>query len=78
LLDGKTALLGDADGDGAVTISDVTEIQKYLAQLAVFDDAKLLIADADGDGTVTVSDATELQKRLASLPANENIGKPMA
>jgi hypothetical protein len=77
LLDGKTALLGDADGDGAVTIADVTEIQKYLAQLADFDDEELLIADADGDGNVTVSDATELQKHLASLPANGNIGQPM-
>jgi Ca2+-binding EF-hand superfamily protein len=78
LLGEKAPIIGDADGDGAVTISDVTEIQKYLAQLAVFDEARKLIADADGDGNVTVSDATELQKHLASLPANENIGKSVA
>jgi hypothetical protein len=76
--DPTAPILGDADGDGAVTISDVTEIQKYLALLADFDEAKQLIADADGDGKVTVNDATELQKHLAQLPANKNIEKPMA
>ena len=58
-------LYGDANLDGSVTISDVTEIQKYLAELADFSDKQLLLADTNGDGLVDITDATHLQKYLA-------------
>lgn len=58
-------LYGDANLDGRVTISDVTEIQKYLAELADFSDKQLLLADTNGDGLVDITDATHLQKYLA-------------
>ena len=58
-------LYGDATLDGSVTISDVTEIQRYLAELADFSDKQLLLADTNGDGTVDISDATHLQRYLA-------------
>ena len=60
-----TVLLGDSDGDGSVTINDVTEIQRLLAEMTVFDDKGLLSSDADLDGVVTVNDATEIQRFLA-------------
>ena len=65
--------LGDADGDGEVTILDATAIQRHLASLptAVFLEAP---ADADEDGEVTILDATAIQRWLASLPTNPNIG----
>ena len=58
-------LYGDANLDGSVTISDVTEIQRYLAELADFSDKQLLLADTNGDGLVDITDATHLQKYLA-------------
>ena len=50
---------GDADGDGKVTINDVTTLIDYLLS----DNAKaidLLGADADSDGRVSINDVTTL------------------
>ena len=71
-----SVLLGDADGDGEVTIVDATCIQRHLAELTT---ASYLAAasDADGDGIVTVIDATCIQRYLVDLSAPENIGKPI-
>ena len=70
-------LLGDADGDGEVTILDATTIQRRLADLAVENYVEAAV-DADGDGDVSILDATAIQRWLADLPTNENIGKPIA
>lgn len=68
---------GDADGDGKVTILDVTCIQKKLASMEVpsFNEKA---ADADEDGKITVLDATYIQMWLASVPSNDHIGQPIA
>lgn len=70
-------ILGDADGDGNVTIFDATTIQRHLADLptqSFIEDA----ADCDGDGSVTVLDATAIQRHLASLPTQaKGIGEPI-
>ena len=60
-------LLGDADGDGEVTIIDATMIQRVLAGIpgAVVNE---VAADVDGDGEVTIIDATLIQRYLASIP----------
>ena len=71
-----TVILGDADGDGKVTVLDATTIQKVKASIDVpyfSEDA----ADVDTDGSVSVLDATWIQKHLASLPSPSGIGKPM-
>lgn len=70
-------LLGDIDGDGAVTIMDVTALQRHLAELetsSYHEEA----ADADDDKVVTIMDATAIQRYLANLSANPAIGKPIA
>ncbi len=67
-------LLGDTDGDGRITIIDVTIIQKKLASIPVavyIEEA----SDVDHDGSVTIVDATYIQKYLAKLPSIESIGK---
>ena len=69
-------ILGDADGDGELTILDATAIQRQLAGLPVTAFVQLL-ADADEDGEVTILDATSIQRNLASLPTHEGIGEPM-
>ena len=60
-------LLGDADGDGEVTIFDVTFIQRFLAHMpgVVINEAA---ADVDGDGEVSIIDVTLIQRHLASMP----------
>ncbi|MBQ1897650.1 MAG: hypothetical protein II163_00615, partial [Ruminococcus sp.] len=67
-------LLGDADGDGEVSILDATAIQRkdVLLSVAYFDD---VAADVDGDGDVTILDATFIQRFLAGLPYPAGIGE---
>lgn len=60
-----TSILGDADGSGLISISDVTAIQKHRAKVSVLDDIKLLYADVNGDGDVTIRDATTIQMYIA-------------
>lgn len=71
------ALLGDANGDGSVSIDDVTAIQKHLAQYAALEGVCLKAADVDGDGQVTVNDASTLQRYLAEISVPYPIGEPM-
>ena len=59
--------LGDADGDGQVTILDATLIQRFLAGLCGKEGWLLLTADADNDGELSVMDATRIQRILAGL-----------
>ena len=70
----KRRILGDADGDGKVTILDGAYIQRYLADLEIPFEMDAATADTDGDGSVTVADATCIQKWLAALPTAHGIG----
>lgn len=52
-------LRGDVDGDGSITVSDITSlIALYLGEEIGHDN--LYVCDMDGDGKLTVSDITEL------------------
>lgn len=68
-------IIGDADGDGGVTISDATVIQLRLADLPTKEYIEKN-ADVDGDCEVTIVDATVIQRHLAGLVINDRIGKP--
>ena len=66
-------IVGDVDGNGEVTIMDVTYLQMHLARyvdngkplIDETDETTLAIADIDGDGVLTINDATALQMKLA-------------
>ncbi len=60
-------ILGDADGDGQVSVMDATEIQRHLAQLTTLTEDKLACADADSDNKVLIIDATHIQRFIAQL-----------
>ena len=63
-LDCKGAkLLGDADGNGDVTVDDVLLIQQKIAGWDV--EINFANADADGDGNLSVSDALIVQQIIA-------------
>lgn len=70
-------LRGDANGDGAVDISDVTAIQLYLALYEFFSPEDFLAADVDGNGEVDVNDASAIQFYLAEYDDSYGIGDPL-
>lgn len=60
-------LIGDVDGDGVVSITDATFIQRHLAQLNTIDEARHNYADTDKDGRISIADATMIQRFLAQI-----------
>lgn len=73
LLDGVK--LGDVDGDGDITITDATAIQRYLAELETLDAIHLYAADANEDKEVDIADATAIQMAVAKIPTGHPIGE---
>ena len=74
----KTGLLGDANLDGEVDITDATTIQRYDVKMIALSDAAMTLADVDKDGEVCVIDATWLQRWELKMKAPEGIGEPIA
>ena len=72
----EVILLGDTNGDDYVSISDVTVIQRYLAELAELSPERQRASDINGDG-INVTDATRIQKYLAEFDAPYKIGQPI-
>ncbi|MGN1433316.1 MAG: leucine-rich repeat protein [Ruminococcus sp.] len=56
--------IGDVDGNGVISVSDATLIQKYLADLSELNSEQIKSADVNGDGAVSVLDATAIQLLL--------------
>ena len=61
----KVVILGDADVDGEITISDVTEVQRYCASMVQFSDEQKLAADVNRNGIVDIADVTAIQQIIA-------------
>ena len=68
-------MLGDADLDDDVDITDATYIQRHDAGIITLSEKALLAADVDEDDDVSVLDATKIQRWLNEMPAPANIGK---
>lgn len=66
---------GDVDGDGDVTIDDVTCIQMYLVGLSNMSVRDKVIWDVNNDGDVSVDDATCLQLYLSGSSHNSLAGQ---
>lgn len=58
---------GDANGDGRVTVSDVTCVQRHVAEIEKISEEKLKAACVGGDGMLTVKDATLIRQYLAEI-----------
>ena len=58
-------LIGDANGDNTVTISDATEIQMHLAKMKTLTGKYAAAADVNGDNGISIKDATMVQYFLA-------------
>ena len=70
-------LLGDANGDGEVCITDATTIQRDVAQISKIDDSFRRSADVDSDGVLTIMDATSIQRWLVHFSMAYPIGEPI-
>lgn len=68
-------VLGDADGNGIVSINDVTCIQRVVAEYPADEGYSELAADVDGNGRVDISDATLIQLWLAETETPYPIGE---
>ena len=67
----ETAMLrGDADLDGAVGVSDIVLLQRWLLEVPAEGDYRLENCDLDGNGRLDVFDLG-LLKRLALAPPEE-------
>ena len=60
-----SALLGDANADGAVNMKDVLVMRKFLAGIAT--DINMTNADVTQDGAVNMKDVLQIRKFLANL-----------
>ena len=60
-------LTGDVNLDNTVSISDVTSIQRKLAEYEKYSSYQCGLSDVNKDGEVTIADATAIQLYLAQL-----------
>ena len=70
----SSAIVGDVDGDGLVTVVDATLIQKYAAQLIGTDKLNVTTADINLNKKVNIDDATKVQLYAAGLPNTSYAG----
>ena len=64
----KKVLIGDADLNGTITITDATTVQLHASEISSLTGDALTAADVDKDGQINVKDATAIQYYLAELP----------
>jgi hypothetical protein len=70
-------LLGDANLNDEVDITDATIIQRHSATIITLPEDALVPADVDKDGEVAVVDATLIQRYCAGIATQKGIGKPI-
>ena len=68
-------LLGDANGDGKITISDATMIQRYIADYNMPANFQIKACDVNGDKSININDVTEIQRFLADFGNPYHIGE---
>lgn len=59
-------LTGDVDGDGKLTVQDVTTLQRFLAEMQTLSVPAHVMSDVNSDGVINIRDVTALQRAVAS------------
>ena len=63
-----TPLLGDVNGDGAITADDLTALARHVAKISIITDTEALArCDVTKDGSVTADDLTMLARYVAKI-----------
>ena len=70
--------LGDADQNSSISIDDVTEVQKVLAEYIENDGSMTPFCDINGDGVVNIYDATAIQRHVAEFDDEYPVGSVIA
>lgn len=73
--DSPVYLLGDANLDGKVSIADVTEVQRQLAEFTEMSGLQTALSKVDGND-LTIDSATLIQQYLAEMDTGLSIGEP--
>ena len=60
-------LIGDANGDGVVDVTDASLILRFTVKLSPIENERLLAADVQTDGTVNAADAAAILRHLVGL-----------
>lgn len=69
-------ILGDADGSGAVNVTDAAMLLRRIAYIDTpYPDATLSRGNVNGDLTIDVTDVTYIQRYLANIATPYQIGK---
>ena len=63
----SNVLLGDANLDNDITITDATTVQRHVAKLTTLTGDSLKAADVNKDGEVSIVDATTIQRFVAKI-----------
>lgn len=71
-------LLGDADLDGSITVSDVTYLQMHLASYYEISNISAYLGDVDGNAGISIGDVTTIQRFLAKFQLDYPENKDMA
>jgi spore coat protein cotH len=71
-----TVLVGDADENGTVNLSDVLSMQKHLARIKTLAGSGLTAADINNDGDVNMADVLLVMQYLARYSNDYDIGQP--
>lgn len=64
---GQPLMWGDVNGDGIVTVSDATAVQRHIAEFEEISKDYVKAAYVGGDGTLSVKDATLIQQYAAEI-----------
>jgi hypothetical protein len=73
---------GDFDGDGLVTLTDVTAALQSIVGARQLTQAQYDALDMDGDGLITMTDAMRILQKVAgmnigSIPVDKNVLEPV-
>ena len=68
-------MIGDANLNGKVTITDATVIQMHVAEMIVLTGNAAVAADVNEDGVISIKDVTEIQRYLAQYGTTTRIGQ---
>ncbi|MDR1797128.1 MAG: dockerin type I domain-containing protein [Clostridiales Family XIII bacterium] len=58
---------GDLDGDGQVTMAEVTQLVQVIIGVGTLTDGQVLAADMDGDGVLTMADVVQVLHKLLGV-----------
>ena len=67
----QLGIYGDVNEDGVINVTDVTRIQRHLAEQATqqLTGVPKLMADVDKDGNITIKDVSYIQMYIAEYPS---------